>query len=72
MAATGLDAVEAVTANPSGARATASRWLIQHCSAGSWANIPSRDRTSIGVLPYSPAPVRATSPPRASVIAWRP
>jgi len=72
MAATGEEAVWAVTANPSGARDTASRWLIQHCSAGRAWNMPSRDLTAIGVLPYSPAPVRATSPPRARVIACRP
>ncbi len=65
IAATGAPSVSAVTAKPSGGRTTASRWLIQHCSAGRSPNRPARDVTRRRVRPNSPPPVCATSPPRA-------
>ncbi len=72
IAATGEEAVSAVTAKPSGGRTMASRWLIQQTSAARSPNMPRRERTCSGVLPNSPAPVRATSPPSASAMACAP
>ena len=72
MAATGEPGVSAVTAKPAGAFATASRWLIQQTSAARSPNMPRRERTVRAVLPNSPAPVRATSPPIARAIACMP
>ena len=72
-AATGVSAVEASTANPAGAATTESPWLIQtRCCRGTSARSVPPSRTSTGVRPYSERPVRRTSPPRLSAIAWKP
>ena len=58
---------EAVTPKPSGARTTASLWLIQHVvdvARGRANSTPPRVGSS-AVLPNSAVPVRPTSPPSA-------
>ena len=73
-AATAAPAVVAVTTKPSGAADTSSPWLIHTC----WALGRSRNSTAPGavtsrdVRPNSASPVRATVPPRAWAIAWKP
>ena len=74
MDATGHTSVFAVTAKPSGARLTASRWLIHTvCSAGVSpysADVPPSVRVS-GVGPYPPFSVCPTSPPSVTaMICW--
>ena len=69
-----MPAVVAVTAKPSGAALTASPCDIQTVWLGGWP-VKSVDSTSLiaaSVLPYSRAPVRATVPPRAWAIDWKP
>ena len=60
--------------SPSGAATTESPWLIQTlCSRGHVRRAACRASvTSTGVRPYSERPVRRTSPPRLSAIAWKP
>ena len=72
-AATGASGLSAVATNPAGTEVMASPWLI-HTST--WAGqstksgeVPVTDR---GVRPYSPRPVRATSPPSCWAINWAP
>jgi hypothetical protein len=73
-AAIGAPGVDAVTVKPSGARVIASPWLIHTiCSAASGSS--TSDAASlrcITVRPYSPPPVRSTSPPRSRATSWAP
>jgi len=73
IAATGVASVLAVTVNPSGATVTLSPCDIHTvCSAGSPANSTPSCATRSGVRPNSATPVRATVPPSAWAIAWKP
>ena len=72
IAAMGAPAVSAVTVKPSGAVVTASRWLIQHVSAGRSRNSPSRECTRMSVRPNSPVPLLVTTPPSACAIDCMP
>ena len=71
--AIGIASVRAVTRNPSGARVTASPWLIHTCS--SEREVPEQD-PGVGhvelVPPYSRRPVASTSPPSACAMSWCP
>jgi hypothetical protein len=73
-AATGVCGVEATTVKPGGASTTASPCDIQtDCCAGRpWKSVFSAGVTASGVPPYSRDPVRATVPPSAWAIAWKP
>ena len=72
-AATGASGLVAVATNPSGTVVMASPWLI-HTSASPGQSENSGDEpvTVSGVRPYSPRPVRATSPPSCWVRSWAP
>ena len=74
IAAIGIWSVRAVTRNPSGARVTASPWLIQTVSvAGEVAQQHAGAATRAAwCAPYSRCPVAATSPPSARAISWWP
>ncbi len=71
--AIGIASVRDVTRNPSGARVTASPWLIHTCSsaARSSSSTPGSVTWS-SVRPYSRCPVASTSPPSACAISWCP
>ena len=73
-AATGEPADSPVTRKPSGARCTASPWLIQTDCSVAWPSnkVDPSGCTAAAVPPYSRSPVWATSPPRARAIAWKP
>ena len=64
----------AVTVKPGGAAATASPWLIHTDCSHRQRRRAARPRvvTVSGVPPYSRSPVRATVPPSAAAIAWKP
>ncbi len=80
-AATGVAAVLAVTVKPGGATAQVSpcdihtRWLTgvppSRTPPGSPAG-PAADTRSSPVAPYSPPPVRRTSPPSPDTMSWKP
>ena len=73
MAATGHTEVLAVTANPSGTRETASRWLIHTvCSSGvALKSLLLRSRSMVAG-PYSPISEWPTSPPSVTAVTWWP
>ncbi len=72
-AATGASGLVAVATNPSGTVVMASPWLI-HTSPSPGQSTKSGEVpvTVRGVRPYSPRPVRATSPPSCWVSSWAP
>jgi hypothetical protein len=73
IAATGVVSLAAVPVNPAGGRTTLSRWLIQAvCSEGRSPKSRLSEPSRTGVLPNSPTPVFATSPPSAAAIACMP
>ena len=71
-AATGLSGVDAVTANPGGAAETASPCDIHTVPVPPNPSTPPPPSTDSGVRPNSDRPVRATVPPSACAIAWKP
>ena len=72
-AATGVCGVEAVTGKPSGASATASLCDIHtDCAPGRPENSTPGSTTASAVRPNSAVPVRATVPPSAAAMAWKP
>ena len=72
-AATGVASVDASTLKPSGAAATASPWLIQtRCSGSMPASRVPDSLIATWVRPNSETPVRRTSPPSATAMAWKP
>ncbi len=72
-AATGASGHSAVATNPSGTVVMASPWLIHtSASAGQSTNTGERPVRVSGVRPYSPRPVRATSPPSCWATSWAP
>ncbi len=63
-AATGASGLEAVATNPSGTAVMASPWLIHTSAVAGQSENSGEDPVVVsGVRPYSPRPVRATSPP---------
>jgi len=74
VAATGVALVRAVTAKPGGAVAQVSPCDIHTCwrAGRPPSRTPPGASTSSAVAPYSPAPVRRTSPPRPDTISWNP
>ncbi len=63
----------AVTVKPGGATVQPSPWDIHTCwLAGSPSSSTPGSVTSSVVAPYSPPPVRATSPPRPAIMSWKP
>jgi len=65
--------VRAVTAKPGGATVQPSPCDIHTCwVAGSPSRSTPGSVTSSVVAPYSPPPVRATSPPRPAIMSWKP
>ncbi len=72
-AATGASGLEAVATNPSGTAVMASPWLIHTWVwGGQSANRGECPAMVSGVRPYSPRPVRDTSPPSWRVSSWAP
>ncbi len=72
-AATGASGLLAVATNPGGTPVMASPWLIQTWTAPGQSKNSGEEPVSVsGVLPYSPRPVRATSPPSCRVSNWAP
>ena len=72
-AATAAAGVRAVTAKPGGATVQPSPCDIHTCwVAGSPSRSTPGSVTSSVVAPYSPPPVRATSPPRPAIMSWKP
>ena len=70
MPAIGIWSVRAVTRNPSGARVTASPWLIHTVSVGGTSRSRREPVSTVSwVAPYSRCPVAATSPPSARAIS---
>ena len=62
-----------MTVKPGGGTVTASPWLIHTCCvAGRPRSSTPGSVTVSAVRPNSEPPVCATSPPSASVIAWKP
>ena len=73
MDATGHTGVEDVTVKPSGARLTASRWLIHTvCSMGVALNSALSWSRSMVAGPYSPISKCETSPPSVAAMIWWP
>ncbi len=72
-AATGDPAEVASTRKPAGAACTASPWLIHtDCSTGEPVSSVPGASIPTCVPPYSRVPVRATVPPSACAMAWKP
>ena len=73
-AATGASGVEALATKPAGTSVIASAWLI-HTSAALGGPVDEQRGRAVrvrAVRPYSPRPVRATSPPSCWVSSWAP
>ncbi len=72
-AATGTSGLLAVATNPGGTAVMASPWLIHTSTAPGQSEKRGEDPVNVsGVRPYSPRPVRATSPPSCRVSSWAP
>ena len=69
-----MSPVEAVITAPAGGTVIVSKWLIHTGWCTGWAALNSTPSptTSRSVRPYSPRPVRATSPPRSRASSWAP
>ena len=72
-AAIGAPADPASAVNPGGADSTESPWLIHTASSSGrpCSSVPGTSTRAL-VRPNSLSPVRATSPPSAEAMAWKP
>ena len=61
-----------VATNPAGTSVTASPWLYTVEVAGQSGHRGDSAVNDNEVRPYSPAPVRATTPPSCSAMSWAP